>query len=531
MNDQKCAAEILPIKDMQTRFIHTFSFDPERFRAAVNHMLGDRLVRRESDGPALWRVPLKPHHFYQDELLDHVGRHLFTPETGPCAYLQITDVAQAWFRDTNIDLPRKRKVLVRIGEGAGIELFLSSFGVGVLSIRLAAGSADPTIGLDYSQALDFNYRLAQHRRSDVTKIHKRHAKDNVETYKKMSPDQQRGIPDPPSEDALLEQRLGAPGGQFDLNELATRLLKPLQEFGLSPVGLFEFLAYTVVRFGSESDFDSLAAQKPLAALLSGLAQVEESDHAGAPAGRITVPSALLNRHHWAAIGLLGAAHLVADQTDKDGGFNELRPRIVSDKYFIPYLVALQQRVVLNRASDDAARIVALKRGERGRRLTRLRDDLLVFGVGGQFMQVSSRHALHRYYRLTRRGLGVLEAWQDVRQAVTDLADQEATRRQRRLARGFAKNLTTITNVQKVVHTIEYLLASVYLAHLWHMATNENHWMEEYFGPGLWHWFVSGGVVVAAGIGFLTVFIVNRFIERRSHSESTARSLEHSRKPT
>jgi hypothetical protein len=82
----------------------------------------------------------------------------------------------------------------------------------------------------------------------------------------------------------------------------------------------------------------------------------------------------------------------------------LRPRIVGDKYFIPYLLALQQRLVLNRAIDDAARIVSMPRRARAGQLARLREDLLDFGVGGHFMQVSSRHALHRYYRLARRGL-------------------------------------------------------------------------------------------------------------------------------
>src|SRR5262249_12256221 len=151
-------------------------------------------------------------------------------------------------------LPDAGEVHVQMGEGVGIELFLSSLGVGVLSIKLSAVSPDPGSGLDCTRALDFNYRLAQHRRQDTPRVRKRHAKDDTEKYDRMSPEQRKGIPEPPGDDAPLEQRLGAPGGEFDLYELAARLLKPLDPHGLSPAQVAEFLVYTVARFGPEVDF-------------------------------------------------------------------------------------------------------------------------------------------------------------------------------------------------------------------------------------------------------------------------------------
>jgi len=164
------------------------------------------------------------------------------------------------------------------------------------------------------------------------------------------------------------------------------------------------------------------------------------------------------------------------------------------------------------------------RRERARRLALLREALMAFGVSGHFMQVSSRHALHRYYRLVRRGLDVPLAWQEVRQAVTDLTAQETARRERRLARGVGRNLHSITNVQKVVHLIEYLLASVYLAHLWHMFASEHPHLKELVGEHAWGWVVSIGVLVSAGLGWVGVYIVNRLIERRPHGKSAKKKL-------
>jgi len=513
------------IEELQTRFLHPFFFDRNHFREVVDALLKDKLGRNDDKARPVWACA-KPQDFYQDELLENVSRYLFPSESGPCTYLQVTDIAQTWFRSTSIELPDGGKVHIHSGAGVGIELFLSSMGVGILSIKVSATvSPDSKSGLDCERAIDFNYRLAQHRRQDAPKIRKQHSKDDLASYNKLSPAQQQGIPEPPTKDAPLEQRLGAQGGEFDVKELAFRLLKPLEVHGLSPNQVAEFLVYTVARFGSEADFGDPAVRDNLAGFISGLAQVEEATHTGPPPGRLTVPFTLLNRRHWAAVGLLGAAHLIADQGGKGARFNELRPRIVSDKYFIPYLLALQQRLVLNRIVDETAAIVSLPRRGRASRLSQLREEVLGFAVEGHFMQVSSRHVLHRYYRLARHGLDVPVAWQEVRQAVADLDEQEEADRSRDQALGVRDNLTTITNVQQVVHTIEYLLASVYLAHLWHMLVSENHKLKELIGENAWDWFVSAGVLVFAGLGFLGVCMINRFIEHRAHRKSSKEKVE------
>ena len=109
---------------------------------------------------------------------------------------------------------------------------------------------------------------------------------------------------------------------------------PLEELGLEPTQPI-FSVYTIALFGPEVDFGLPDAGDRLGPFLSALAQVEEKDHAGAPPGIVGVPNAVLNRKHWAAVGQLGAAHLVADQPD-DHPFNAARLPRVRDKYFIQY---------------------------------------------------------------------------------------------------------------------------------------------------------------------------------------------------
>ena len=75
----------------------------------------------------------------------------------------------------------------------------------------------------------------------------------------------------------------------------------------------EFLAYSVARFGPEVNFADKSIRDLLAPDLAKLAQVEEPVHSGTSPELLSVPNEVLNRRHWAAVGLLGAAHLVADQ--------------------------------------------------------------------------------------------------------------------------------------------------------------------------------------------------------------------------
>src|SRR5206468_1868634 len=112
---------------------------------------------------------------------------------------------------------------------------------------------------------------------------------------------------------------------------------------------------------------------------------------------VAVSHALLNRRHWAAVGQLGAAHLIADQPPPAGQdehpYNRSRLPRVRDKYFIPYLMALLQRLVLHRSVETASTVLRSRGRRRSLDLARLRENLLRFAVDGHFNQVSTREVL------------------------------------------------------------------------------------------------------------------------------------------
>jgi hypothetical protein len=121
--------------------------------------------------------------------------------------------------------------------------------------------------------------------------------------------------------------------------------------------------------------------------------------------------------------------------------------------------------------------------------------------------VSIRDAPNRFYRLAQQGLDIPSVWQNVREAVSDLEAKysselqaEMAERQSQMTNEMARNIGAIAAVQRLLHLIEYLLASVYVAHLWHMfrgGAREKNWE----------------IGISAGLGLIGVYCVNWILER------------------
>ena len=280
--------------------------------------------------------------------------------------------------------------------------------------------------------------------------------------------------------------------------------------------------YTVVHL-AEIDFAQPEVQRECGPFVASLAQVEESNHPGSVPGELSVPNAILNRRHWTAVGVLGSAHLVADQTDAAGnplGFNQQRMQTALDKYFVSFLVTMLQRKTLNRAVEEAAEIFAGPVEDRPARTSRLRLDLLRFGVGGQFNQISSRHAHHRYYQLCREGLDVIPAWSDIRGILEELdadrlaAEQGAQQQKIEvLATQVTGSVRNIEHIQSVVHVIEYFFGVVYGAHLCHMLFGENDVVKHWFHNEVYldeRWYLTILAILGGGAGALFVKLVELY---------------------
>ena len=176
-----------------------------------------------------------------------------------------------------------------------------------------------------------------------------------------------------------------------------------------------------------------------------------------------------------------------------------------------------QRHTLHRMADEAATLVLAPPQDLAAGLAALRASLLAFAAGGHFTQVSTREALHRYYRICQEGLDVPRALAEARQALADLDAQYTTARQVRVAEDMAQNvaatkdmqermqglqqnmtdhLHTVAHVQVMVEWIEIFLVSVYAVHLWEMVASHVDALHPWVSWGVLGWAAIGGGVTA-----------------------------------
>lgn len=503
MTSDNTPPDMPTMKEVQTRFLYPFFFNPGAVERASSLLRELSLAGK----PDIWRCG-ECDDVYEEETLHHVTRFLFPQSNGAarCNYLEVeNDALNRIFHDGLVlefsagNNSTKKLIVQR----AGIELFLNEHGVGVLSLNLELDGESFAL----MDALAFNYRLVQPRQKSPTGLRLPHPLHEPEQFLKMPEDQRRKLP--PADDAPLAERLGVRGGRFWLSELAQTLLQPLTAVGFqsalrSDLVQAQFWIYSVVRFDESVNLSEVQTRRQFAPFFSALAQVEEPGHAGAIEDDLGVPSAILNTKHWAAVGLMGAVHLIADQPNHHP-FNKARAPRVLRKYFVPYLMALLQRLVLQRAMYEVS--ILVKTSEAATKLPTLRQSLLEFGVGGHFGQVSSRHAVQRFFAVAEEGLGVNAAWEEVRQAVADL-DAKFTAEQtlkllaetKVLAEGQKRATEGLLRLQSTVHWIEVFIVSVYAAELWHIFASEVESL---------HHFVPAGVVIFAVAGLVGALVILR----------------------
>jgi hypothetical protein len=244
--DGQSAKAPAPLKDFQTRFLYPFFFAPHEVKSALAALEAATPPGRSG----LWACA-DPRDAYKEEALDHVAEFLFAADhpTG-CRYLKIADAAtQPWFQGAKVLVGGGRNLPVRLVPKVQIELFLSHYGVGVLSIALTpfppkreeGGTRDP------ADAVEFNYRLAQLQPWSAPQIRLPHPSEDPESLARLTDADREQLPPVPPPDAPLSERLGKRGGVFILPELVAELLRPLNELRLEPVQP-TFSVYSVVRY-------------------------------------------------------------------------------------------------------------------------------------------------------------------------------------------------------------------------------------------------------------------------------------------
>lgn len=519
-------------KEIHTRFLYPFFFERSQSRRAQEALCAAAITARDGRQASIWECAPPP-ALYREELLNHVEKYLFNEAERSCRYLRLSAAASSrWFNKVQVVMTevhakeaqaegdeRAAPVVwpVALSPLAGVEVFLTGYGVGVLSISLTPRLTE----LNYENSMLFNYKLSQLRPQVSPRLRIPHPSENEEGWAHMPAVQKEKILAAPAADAPLSDRLGAAGGSFLLGELIPQiLLAPLKHLELAPAQ-HQLSVYTVVRFGDEVDFDEQHTVKALAAFLSGISQVEEPTHAGSPTGVMGITNAILNRRHSAAVGLLGMAHIISDQPIRGLGFNEQRVSRILLKYFVPYLVALLQRTSLHRSIGEASNLVLSQNKNTASGLADLRRHMLEFAVEGYFPEISSREVIDRYYRMVREGLGVRRTFDDAQRAIAEIDAQHTSDRQERLSIAMAENvaatkslqekmaehLQVVAHVQSTVEWIEIFFVSVYLAHLWEMFAAHI--------PVLHDW-MPYGVVGAAIVGALGSALILKPWRHRRH---------------
>ena len=478
-------------REICTRFLYLFSFRRNASAKAREALLELAVADRNGLPQSVWQSycleastptgeserPHHPHHLYREELLTNVLDFIFNrerpheagrerrPQAVGCSYLRLTDkFVSRWFNKLEVTMPGRASMPLKLEPPAQVELFLSSFGTGILSFAFSPKVAN----LDRTAALAFNYRLSQLRRPTEAQL----SVANPPAHKAAS----LTAPESPGQAVAplaIADRFGRVGEVVTLRSLIEEeLLRPLAQFDFKRAQ-DQLSVYTVVRFGPEVDFESKALRAELAPFLAALAQVEEPTHAGAPSDLPGIPNAILNRRHWAAVGTIGTAHLVADQDPPDHAFNSARvPRLLL-KYFIPYQVALLQRMALRSVTEDACDLVTSGADE-GAALSSLRGELLRFAVNGHFTEVSNRAAMQRYYRMCQEGLGVRDFLEDARRALSEMEAKQVTDTQLKLAEATrlqqeqaTKHLNVMQQLQVKVEWIEVFIIGIYFSELAH----------------------------------------------------------------
>jgi hypothetical protein len=350
-----------------SRFLYLFFIDRNCLTQAV-----DALTQNLD-----WEIIEKPYGLYYDEMLYRVRQFLFSNKAdNSCYYLKFKkQTINKWFNKPLHD--QKQRFIAKLNQQAGIELFLSHYGVGILSITLTNENST-----DFDQIKQFNYLLSQARGKLTPRL--------LVPY----PSENSKLPPAPAEDAALSERLGKYGCVFDLVELRKYLLQPLNSFGFRQIQR-QFSVYSVIHFDNEVN---LTEFKPL---LSALSHVEEQQHPGSR----EVNHQIMNNCHLAGVGSLGAAHLTIEQYPAQQFDRALQ---VLNKYFIAYLTALMQRLIVQRLIDNAADIVH-KQGtttKSRQQLQNLHNNILDFKVTGYFTEISHREAINQYYQLCQIGLRI-----------------------------------------------------------------------------------------------------------------------------
>lgn len=473
----------LSIHSYETRLLYPFYFEVNQLANVKNRLQNTQTPKNKPiweniDGASV-------HEFYRQEMLETAERFVF----GSSYWHVNVETLNSWFgKGIEINFGKDEPFEVTCSGQEGIELFLSDYGVGVLSVKLATKNPKSP-----EQMKQVNYRVSQGGRLKT-----------IPTWA-LPYQANPNAPPPPAPDAPLTERLGKRGGQFTLPKLVEYLLSAFENAELKPLHP-KFKVFTVVRLSQQSDdrvnFLNAEVADHWRPLLYGLAHIEEIAHVGT----LATQNQLLNPNHWAAVTSLASAHLLIDQYHPAKDFDAQRVPTVLYKYFIHYLMALLQDSILQGFLNKAAQTNWEEQANLKEHLGTIHSQHLRFSASGYFIETSVREANNQFYRLAQQGLRVPETFLLTQQVFQDIEVSSHLRQQQQFEEKVEnvitqlnQNVNTVTAIQRKVEWLEVFFASYYACALAYYIAPKLHFCSTYQAFSVVAWPIVAGVLVFIGV--------------------------------
>ena len=360
-----------------------------------------------------------------------------------------------------------REFRYRVDLTHGAEIFLNSFGSGILTVSLLR-DIFPQFSEDaptpWGELLDFVYHLShvKYRVPMNWRIEENSTADSLVQLETLPPGvanagaaikyfELNGLlhPDPnleaKSANALTAVR--TPGAPFTWGAVFAHWLAPIQSEIEGEQG--QFMMYSVVEFPADgANFASNAAAGYEEALVS-MAELEEGSHAPVARAEAATRIERLTERHLAAATPMGVAHFVSQQPE-NSQYNRDRAQRLLVKYFASTLAAYFQWIGLNHYQRRAVAVLGWDSGSQIA-VGKLADELSWFVAAANLTIINRRDSHNRFYERLRRAYRTEAGMLALHRTIRDLGRSLETHQQSAALQLSHDALGRLNETQKLLH--------------------------------------------------------------------------------
>lgn len=210
---------------------------------------------------------------------------------------------------------------------------------------------------------------------------------------------------------------------------------------------------------------------------------------------------------WQVFTLDGSAFLACD-APKNQFFRDTFPQHLRDRYFLLFLLALQQRFALTNFSERISENWLEKNEEkRAAAFERIREDFFNFTAHGYFVQAMQREHHHRAYLKWQESFQVERFYSEVRDKIREMHEYLQTRRAERIENYIRQHERKIALIG-ILLAATFGLPSLVIGFL---NINLNRITVEKDGVDFWQaaLYVGGALLLGLIIGLITFLIYKK----------------------